>query len=162
MPKQTRQSQARHDEPIPTLTSTEDVLGWIERRIGLMQNLRAAVLSVAGMDKGARTQLRQIAQHASTKPNKAAHPWNNGKAQQGTTRALIIKTLNAGPLSADELFQRLQRHGWQTSSTNPRGLLGVTMRALQQKGLVHRVGSDWEVGPQHTQIDSEDVTMLSE
>lgn len=143
MAKQTRQSRARNDEPIPTLTSTEDVLGWIDRRIGLMQNLRAAVLSVAGMSKGASTSLlHTITQQAHMK---AKHPWNKGKMRAGTTRALIIKTLSAGPLGTEELFQRLQRRGWQTSSANPKALLGVTMRALEQKRLVHRVGADWEL-----------------
>ena len=130
-------------------TSTEDVLEWIDQRIGLMQHIRTAVITVAGLEKGTPRQPRVKAKHLQSK----------GKAEKGAAKALIIKALSTGPLAIGEILQRMQRFGWQTSSTNPRSLLGVTMRSFQKNGLVHRVGADWELSAKALKQQASDVDL---
>ena len=127
---------------IPEGASTAEVLSWIDRRIGLLNNIRAAVLVAAGEPQRRATMTRKPAVRLIPE-RKAAQEPPPQKAKG--SRILIQKILSAGPLTTDELFNRLQKRGWQTTSTNPKSLLGVTLRAMRDVGKLRRVGTDWEL-----------------
>ena len=144
MSKQMRQSRTRNEEPIPAMTTTEDLLGWIDKRIGLMQHLRAAVILVAGPERQAKPRQTQFQTKAKKAVPKARKTRSTTTARVGSLADLVLKTLHTGPLGLDEILQRLQKRGWQTSSSNPRSVLDATMRTLRERGHVQKVGQDWE------------------
>jgi hypothetical protein len=159
--------QFSNDTELPEGATTEQVLAWIDQRKALLDAMRSSVLMFAGLGQ------RQPQRAPVTAPRLAAPtqnrvvssaPRTSNKMKSGKTRQLIRQILNSGPLTPSEIFVRMQKKNWDTVSTNPRGLLGVTLRTMEKAGQVQKVGADYELvrtGRPGESSEMDDLTALA-
>ena len=126
--------------------SAHQILQGIEERIDLLQTIKGAVIVAFGL---ATQELTTEAQ-PKHKKSKRSVKRVTGSAKAGrpaNTQALVLSSLGDKTLSASEIFEHMQGKDWHTTSRNPRGLLGATLRNMSIAGKLRKVGNDWEVMP---------------
>jgi len=74
-------------------------------------------------------------------------PFVSGRfAGVGTTKAIPILLGEAhAPLVSREIFDALKAQGWTTEAERPLGVVSATLRQLEEKKIVERVGEAWRV-----------------
>lgn len=132
--------------------SGENILKALDDRIEMLQNIKIAIRYAWGIEtmpaplRGEEASVRQV-QHERQQRDKTATPKQAARKSGTGNRDMILAVLRraGGPLSPPEVFIRMMRSGWETTSTKPKELVGVTLRSMWEKGQLNRVGGDYEL-----------------
>lgn len=66
---------------------------------------------------------------------------------RGGNKDAILKALAGGPLTLGEVYDKMVKSGWKTTSESPKNMIGVTIRNMVVQGVVRKVGADYELAP---------------
>lgn len=84
-------------------------------------------------------------QHRKQPQPSKFHPPN--RAKRGTNRDLLLSVLDKAkePLSINEIYTRMLAKGWKSGAQHPKSLLRPALFHLITRGVVRRVGADFEL-----------------
>jgi hypothetical protein len=128
-----------YDEAIAELRSEE------KRLEEELNQVRAAIPGMIVLRN--RSRSKSLIPAASATTNAAQLSFGAGRfAGVGTTKAIqaLLKEAPA-PLVSKEIHDALKAQGWTTGAVRPVGTVSATLRQLEGKHLVERVGEAWRI-----------------
>ena len=124
--------------------SLEEMLATIDGRIEILLTMKEALLYTFAGDIQMEPESRASSVSTQKAPRSRRRRTRN---TNGGNQGPILEVLRSADetLTTDELYTRLVARGWHSTSKNPRGVLGVTLRHMWEKKLLVREGSGWRV-----------------